>query len=118
MKIKNKAQARKRRHFRIRRKVAGTADVPRMAVYVSHKHMYVQFIDDQAGRTLAQVSTSEKDLGTKGATRTAAQHIGRVAGERAVACGIRSVVFDRGGFGYGMRLSALADAAREAGLKF
>lgn len=118
MKVKTKAAARKRRHYRIRRKISGTAEVPRMAVYMSHKHLYVQFIDDEAGRTLAQASTAEKGSSAAGATRTSAQQIGKVAGERALACGIRAVVFDRGGFAYGTRMSALADAAREAGLQF
>ncbi len=118
MKVKTTAEARKRRHFRVRRKIAGTAERPRMCVYISNKHLYVQFVDDDARRTLAQVSSREKDVSVSGHNREAAGTLGKLAGERAIAQGISSVVFDRGGFTYGTRMKALADAAREAGLKF
>lgn len=118
MKVKTTSEARKRRHFRVRRKVAGTAARPRMCVYISNKHLYVQFVDDDACRTLAQVSSREKDVSVSGLTRDAASTLGKLAGERALAQGINTVVFDRGGFTYGTRMKALADAAREAGLNF
>jgi len=118
MKIKNKQDARRRRHFRIRRKISGTAQRPRMSVYVSNKHYYVQFIDDESATTLAQVSTSGQDFAGARHDRETAGKVGKLAGERAKALGIDTVVFDRGGFSYGARMKALADAAREAGLKF
>jgi large subunit ribosomal protein L18 len=118
MKVKTTSQARKRRHFRVRRKITGTAERPRMCVYISNKHLYVQFVDDDARRTLAQVSSREKDVSGSGLNRETAGVLGKLAGERALAQGINAVVFDRGGFTYGMRMKALADAAREAGLKF
>lgn len=118
MKIKNQQDARRRRHFRIRRKIAGTAERPRMCVYLSGKHFYVQFIDDESATTLAQASTVDKAFAGARHDRTTAAQLGKLAGERALACGIRAVVFDRGGFSYGARMKALADAAREAGLEF
>jgi large subunit ribosomal protein L18 len=118
MKVKTKDQARQRRHFRIRRKLSGTADRPRMAVYVSNKHVYVQVINDETSVTLVSASSMEKDLQQAKNTRDTAKEIGKRAGERAKEQGITSVVFDRGGFAYGVRIQALADAARETGLKF
>ena len=118
MKTKTQKQYRERRHRRLRQKVQGTAERPRMSVFVSNQHFYVQFIDDAAAKTLAAVSTLAGAL--KGARLNAetAQALGREAAEAAKAKGIAVVVFDRGGFAYGRRLKALADAAREAGLKF
>ena len=115
MKLENRKDYRARRHMRLRQKVKGTAARPRLAVFISNSHMYVQFVDDDAGSTLASAST----LGT-GATvnLAAAKALGEKAAEAAKAKGISEVVFDRGGFAYGRRLKALADAAREAGLKF
>ena len=118
MKIKNKQDARKRRHYRIRNKISGTAARPRMSVYLSRKHFYVQFIDDEAAATVAQVSTTSQDFDGAKHDRETAGKLGQLAGERAKAVGIDTVVFDRGGFSYGARMKALADAAREAGLKF
>jgi large subunit ribosomal protein L18 len=118
MKVTTTAEARKRRHYRVRRKVRGTAARPRMCVCITNKHFYVQFVDDDAGLTLAQVSTIEKGLAGKRHDRNTAAELGRLAAERAVARGIAAVVFDRGGFAYGARMKALADAAREAGLQF
>jgi large subunit ribosomal protein L18 len=119
MKVRTKQQSRQRRHLRIRRKVHGTAERPRMSVFVSKKHFYVQFIDDEQSRTLAQVSTAGTSAPATGKhNRDTAKALGKVAGERALAQGITEVVFDRGGFAYGARIRALADAAREAGLKF
>ena len=119
MKVRTKQQSRQRRHFRVRRKVHGTADRPRMSVFVSKKHFYIQFIDDEQSRTLTQASTVGKQATGGGKhNRDAARELGKVAGERALEKGITEVVFDRGGFAYGARIRALADAAREAGLKF
>jgi len=113
MKVKNKADYRKRRHFRLRNKVQGTTDRPRMAVYVSNRYIYVQFIDDSAQKTLCSVSS----LGGKCTVGTA-KELGSKAAEAAKTQGVSKVVFDRGGFTYGSRLRALADSAREAGLQF
>ncbi len=117
---KDKQTARVRRHFRVRKKVAGTAERPRLAVFRSNKHISAQVIDDRSGRTLAAASTVEASLRSAGATgnRTAAASVGRLVAERAKAAGVTSVVFDRGGFQYHGRVAAVADAAREAGLEF
>jgi len=116
---KQKRQARLRRHARVRRKVRGTAERPRLAVYRSNRHISAQVIDDVAGRTLAAASTVEPDLrsGPTG-NREAAQRVGRLVAERARAAGVERVVFDRGGFLYHGRVAAVAEAAREAGLEF
>ena len=108
------------RHRRVRKKIHGTAARPRLAVFRSNKHISLQLIDDEAGRTVAAASTSEPDLraGGSGATVAAATRLGQVLAERALAAGITQVVFDRGGFLYHGRVAALADAAREGGLKF
>lgn len=104
-------------HRRIRRKVRGTTERPRLAIYRSLNHIYAQLIDDEQGRTLASASTTEKDLlGSTGGNIEAAQRVGRTIAERALAAGIESVVFDRGGYLYHGRVKALTDAAREAGL--
>ena len=119
MKVETKADYRKRRHYRIRRKVNGTAARPRMSVYISNQHIYVQFIDDVASRTLASISTADKgEAAERGNGVARAQSLGRLSAEKLKAQGITDVVFDRGGFRYGGRMKALADAAREAGLKF
>lgn len=118
------AQARRngrlRRHRRVRKKIHGTAARPRLSVYRSNLHLSVQIIDDDAGNTLASVSTYEADMraagpgsGVEGATR-----VGTLIAERAKAAGIEQVVFDRGGFAYHGRVAAVASAAREAGLEF
>jgi large subunit ribosomal protein L18 len=108
------------RHRRIRAKVEGTATRPRLAVFRSSSHIYAQVIDDAAGGTVAAASTLEPALrGTLEGTKTEqAKLVGKTLAERAQAKGIESVVFDRGGFLYHGRIAALADAAREAGLKF
>ena len=111
MSIKSKRDLRIRRHFRVRNKVKGTAARPRMAVYRSNKRLEVQFIDDDARLTLAGVSIDGKNA-------EAAKVLGTKAAEAAKAKGIEAVVFDRGGFAFGNNLRALADSAREAGLKF
>jgi large subunit ribosomal protein L18 len=117
---KDKQTARARRHYRVRKKVAGTAERPRLAVFRSNKHISAQVIDDRAGRTLASASTVEKDLRQTGGTanKAAATTVGRMVAERAKAAGVSRVVFDRGGFLYHGRVAAVADAAREAGLEF
>ena len=108
------------RHLRLRKKISGTAARPRMCVSFTANNMYVQFIDDEAGRTLAAVSTLSPEFKALNLKRNveAATALGKLAGEKAVAAGITTVVFDRGGFQYHGRIKALADAAREAGLKF
>ena len=111
MKIKSKKDFRIRRHMRVRNKVSGTAERPRMAVYRSNKRLEVQFVDDDARVTLAGVSAAGKNA-------EAAKALGTKAAEAAKAKGIEVVVFDRGGFAFGTNLRALADSAREGGLKF
>lgn len=117
----NRKAARIRVHQRIRKKVIGTAARPRLSIHFSGKHVYAQVIDDDAGKTLAAAATIEKSLGSKGkgvANRASAEVVGKTIAERARAKKIDSVVFDRGGFLYHGKVKALADAAREAGLKF
>ncbi len=120
----NIAEARRtsrlRRHRRVRKKIHGTAARPRLAVHRSNKHLVVQVIDDDAGRTLAAASTAEADqrAAGSGATVAAATRLGPLIAERAKAAGVERVVFDRGGFLYHGRIAALAAAAREAGLEF
>ncbi|EHM09755.1 ribosomal protein L18, bacterial type [Thermanaerovibrio velox DSM 12556] len=109
------------RHRRLRRELAGTPERPRLAVFRSLKHIYAQIIDDQAGHTLVSASTMERDLrGELKSTgdQNAAREVGKRIAERALAKGITEVVFDRGGHMYHGRVKALAEAAREAGLKF
>jgi large subunit ribosomal protein L18 len=113
--------ARQRVHQRIRKKVAGTAERPRLAVHFSGKHVYAQVIDDDAGRTLAAASTTESSLLDKdksAANRAAAERIGKVIAERLLKKKLDRVVFDRGGFFYHGKVKALSDAARAGGLKF
>ena len=104
-------------HRRIRRKVRGSGERPRLAVYRSTNHIYAQVVDDQLGKTIVSASTTEKDLrGSTGGNIEAARRIGKAIAERALEKGIESVVFDRGGYLYHGRIKALTDAAREAGL--
>jgi large subunit ribosomal protein L18 len=114
-----KPQRLKRRHRRVRKKITGTATRPRLAVFRSNKHVYVQAIDDMAGRTLVAASTVEAEQ-RKGATATvdAAKAVGLLLAQRAREAGITTVVFDRGGFSYHGRVAAVADGAREGGLVF
>jgi large subunit ribosomal protein L18 len=115
----DKNTVRLRVHQRIRRKVKGSPERPRLAVFRSTKHIYAQVIDDHAGRTLVAASTSEKNpVAASGGNVAAAKAIGKLVAERAVAAGVKQVVFDRGGYLYHGRIKALADAAREAGLEF
>src|SRR5438477_5438520 len=113
--------ARQRVHQRIRKKVSGTAERPRLAVHFSGKHVYAQVIDDDAGRTLAAASTAERALLAKdkaAANQAAAELVGKAIAERSLAKKLDRVVFDRGGFLYHGKVKALADAARAGGLKF
>jgi len=113
-----KKEIRNRIHRRIRRKLSGTAERPRLAVFRSVAHIYAQVIDDVAGATLVSASTVDKAAKTNGGNVAAAKTIGKLVAERAKEKGIKSVVFDRGGYQYHGRVKALADAAREAGLEF
>lgn len=117
----SKIERRQRIRYRIRKTVSGTAERPRMAIYRSNKSIYVQFIDDVAGVTLAAVSSRDKLLveTVKGLSGIeVAKHVGKLAAERATAKGITTVSFDRGGYLYHGKVKSLADAAREGGLKF
>lgn len=114
---RNRAEVRTAVHQRIRRKVRGTTTRPRLAVYRSLNHIYAQLIDDEKAQTIAAASTTEKALGLKtGGNIDAAKKIGQTIAERALAAGVSSVVFDRGGYLYHGRIKALTDAARAAGL--
>ena len=113
-----KREARIRRHRRVRKKVRGTAERPRLAVHRSNKHISAQIIDDRSGRTLAAASTTEADLRSGAGTTATAGTVGEKLAERAKAAGVTSVVFDRGGFIYHGRVAALADGARKGGLEF
>src|SRR6185295_8489817 len=113
----SRATVREAIHRRIRRKVKGSGERPRLAVYRSLNHMYAQVVDDELGKTIVSASTTEKDLrGTTGGNLDAARRIGKAIAERALEKGIESVVFDRGGYLYHGRIKALTDAARESGL--
>ncbi len=117
MSRKSRAEVRKAIHRRIRKKVHGTAERPRLAVFRSLKHIYAQIIDDESGRTLVAASTLEKDLRSeKNGNIEAARRVGKAIAEKALAAGITKVVFDRGGYVYHGRVKALIEAAREAGL--
>jgi len=115
MDAKTKRQARVRRHTRVRRKVAGSADRPRLAVYRSNRHIYAQLIDDDAARTLA--SASDREVGGGEGKTGSAKAVGELLAERAKAAGIDRVVFDRGGRLFHGRVAALAEGAREKGLQ-
>ena len=113
----SRATVREAIHRRIRRKVRGSGERPRLAVYRSLNHIYAQVVDDELGKTIVSASTTEKDLrGATGGNLDAARRIGKAIAERALEKGIESVVFDRGGYLYHGRIKALTDAAREAGL--
>lgn len=109
---------RQRIHKRIRSRIGGTQERPRLAVFRSLNHIYAQVIDDQQGHTLVSAASTEKDLKSKGGNVEGAKVIGKAVAERAKEKGIKRVVFDRGGYQYHGRVKALADAAREAGLEF
>jgi large subunit ribosomal protein L18 len=110
--------ARQRRHRRVRKKVSGTPERPRLTVFRSNRHVYAQLIDDERGRTVASASTKEAGVGATGnATKEAAKSVGTRLAERARDAGVESVVFDRSGYRYHGQVAAVADGAREAGLK-
>jgi large subunit ribosomal protein L18 len=114
----NRKEARRRVHTRIRRKVSGTAARPRLAVHFSNKNVYAQLIDDISGKTIAAASTMDESVNASTANAETAQKVGQLIAERAKAISVESVVFDRGGHFYHGKVKALADAAREGGLKF
>ena len=114
----NRKEIRRRIHSRIRRKVAGTAERPRLAVHYSNQHIYAQVIDDASGRTLCSASTMDKSFEKASSNIESAQKVGKLLAERAQASSISAVVFDRGGHLYHGKVKALADAAREGGLLF
>ena len=117
MSQKTKADIRKGVHTRIRKKVRGSAERPRLAVYRSLNHIYAQVIDDASGKTLATASTTEKGFsGKSGGNMEAAKYVGKAVAERARQAGVENVVFDRGGYLYHGRVKALIDATREGGL--
>ena len=117
----SRSEVRAKKHLKIRNRFSGTAERPRLAVFRSNNHMYAQVIDDSEGKTLVAASTLEKAVKSeleKTNNVDAAAYVGKVIAERAIAAGIKTVVFDRGGFIYQGKIKALADAEREAGLEF
>lgn len=117
----SKNQVRQRRHVRVRRKISGTPECPRLNVFRSLSHMYAQIIDDTTGRTLVAASTLDQAVKEKvafGGNKAAAKEVGTLIAQKAIDAGIKEVVFDRGGYVYHGRVKELADAAREAGLVF
>ncbi len=117
----SRSEARKRRHLRVRKRVFGTPERPRLNVFRSLRHIYAQVIDDVEGRTLASASTLDPELrgAIEGKNKTEqAKEVGKLVAQRALSLGIKQVVFDRGGYKFHGRVKALADAAREAGLDF
>ena len=109
---------RQKRHKRVRSKISGTTERPRLNVFRSEKHIYAQIIDDTKGTTLCSASSVEKDFDGRGSNKEAARKVGETVAKRAVAKGIETVVFDRGGYIYHGRVKELAEAAREGGLTF
>jgi len=114
----NTRAQRHKRHKRVRSKISGLPERPRLNVFRSEKHIYAQVIDDTKGMTLCSASTVEKDFEGPGSNKDAARKVGKIIAERAIAKGIETVVFDRGGYIYHGRVKELAEAAREGGLKF
>ncbi len=114
----NRKAERQRRHVRVRRKISGTAECPRLCVYRSNKNLFVQVIDDVVANTLVSASTLDKEIKTKHANKEAAKEVGALIAKRALEKNIDTVVFDRGGYIYHGVVKELAEAAREAGLKF
>jgi len=115
----NKNENRKARHSRVRKKINGTPDRPRLNIYRSGNHIYAQIIDDSVGHTLVSASTLDKSLNlTSTSNKEAAKHVGEIVAKKALEKGIEEVVFDRGGYIYHGRIKELAESAREAGLKF
>jgi large subunit ribosomal protein L18 len=119
MATKNKLNRRSKIKYRVRKKVSGTAEKPRLSVFRSNKSIYAQLINDLTGKTLAAASSSTKDIGEKKLTKTeAAKLVGKLVAERALEAGVEKVVFDRNGYLYHGRVQSLAEGAREGGLKF
>ncbi|MFN4189560.1 MAG: 50S ribosomal protein L18 [Pseudothermotoga sp.] len=121
IKKQDRRSQRIKRHLRIRKKIFGTAEKPRLSVFKSQRHIYVQLIDDTKGHTILSASTLDPELRQKIAktyNKEAAKEVGKLIAQRALSKGINQVVFDRGGFKYHGRIKELADAAREVGLKF
>lgn len=114
----SRQDARARRHTRVRKRVRGTGDRPRLAVFRSNRYIYAQIIDDSAGRTLASASSQETDLRSSTLNISTAAKVGELLAGRAKDAGVSTVVFDRGGYKYHGKVKALADAARESGLEF
>ncbi|MDR2206757.1 MAG: 50S ribosomal protein L18 [Flavobacteriaceae bacterium] len=114
----NKLEKRIRIKRRVRGKISGTSELPRLSVYKSNKEIYAQLIDDNGGKTLASASSREKGISTKGTKTEISVSVGKAIAEKAKTAGIENVVFDRNGFIYHGRIKALADGAREGGLKF
>ena len=114
----DKKASRVRRHLRVRKKVFGTPERPRLSVYRSEKNIYVQIIDDVNAKTLVSASSLDKDFSVKGGNKDGAKLVGENIAKKAIDSGITEVVFDRGGYIYHGRVQQLAEAAREAGLKF
>ncbi len=117
---RTRKQSRQRRHYRIRNRVVGTASKPRFCVYVSSKHLYVQIIDDDCGRTLAAISTLDRELQAENvrSNMSGATIVGQKAAARAIDAGVKTVVFDRAGFKYHGMVREIAESARKAGLEF
>ena len=121
IKKKSRSEVRQKKHRRMRNHIVGTPERPRLAVFRSNAHMYAQIIDDESHKTLVSASTTQKDVKAeleKTNDTAAASYLGTVIGKKALDAGITEVVFDRGGYIYHGKVAALADAAREAGLKF
>ena len=121
VKKKSRAEIREKKHRRERNRYSGTPERPRLCVFRSNLHIYAQIIDDTVGHTLCAAGTVEKDIASKlekTSDKAAAEYLGKVIAERALEKGIKTVVFDRGGYVYRGKVAALADAAREAGLEF
>ena len=121
IKHQDKKQLRAKRHLRVRSKISGTPDKPRLAVYRSEKHIYAQIIDDVSGKTIVSASTIDKEFKAndlKSWNIAAAAEVGKLVAKRAIEKGVKTVVFDRGGFKFHGRIKSLADGAREGGLEF
>lgn len=115
----NRKKNRHRVHYRIRKKISGTGERPRLAVHFSNKNVYAQLINDADGKTIVSASTKDKKGGLSGGSNLdCAAKVGKMIADRAKSAGVEKVVFDRGGFLYGQKVKALADAAREGGLQF
>ncbi|WP_404806472.1 50S ribosomal protein L18 [Methanobrevibacter smithii] len=114
----NRKAERERRHLRVRRKISGTAECPRLCVYRSNNNIFVQVIDDVKGNTLVQASTLDKEVKTKHSNKEAAKEVGTLIAKRALEKNIKTVVYDRGGYVYHGVIKEVAEAAREAGLEF